>query len=104
MRYLATTEFSEQAASLPATIDRKDGYGARRQHVLGFPRLTEGEDRLVLHHPQLIGGGFGALVGEALHRTPHRLVSLAPQVAHLYCRYSVHLIAGWLRKRAYAAS
>src|SRR5690606_34305595 len=100
---LAGPVVGDLAAAVNA--DHRDVPGG--QHVLGTARLAEGEHGIVLHQPQLVGGGLGARIGEALHRPPHRLVGLPAEVADqavAAARYSVHFTSGCSRSTACATS
>src|SRR5690606_26581623 len=91
---------------LAAAVDVQHRDVARGEHVLGAAGLAEGEHRIVLDQPQLVGRGRVTRVGEGLHRAPDRLVRLPAQVAHpaIGNRYSVHFTSGWLRSTACATS
>src|SRR5690606_18054823 len=90
---------------------------ARRQHVLRLAGLAQGEHRLVLDQPQLVRRVLATGIGEALHRPPHRLVSLAAEVEHprrarrarrggrgLAGAHRVHFTSGWSRRAWWARS
>ena len=80
---------------LAAAVDVHHRDVARRQHVLVLAGLPEGEHRIVLDQPQLVDGGVGARIGEALHGAPHRLIRLATQFADDARRaHSVHFTSG----------
>src|SRR5690606_36698537 len=77
------------------------------QHVLGLADLAEGEDQIVIDHPQFVRGGLVAGVGKGLRGPPDRLVRLAAQSAdpgRPAIRYSVHVTSGWSRRAVCAAS
>src|SRR5690606_25354904 len=90
---------------LAPAIDLHHRDVARREHVLGFSGLAEGEYRIMLDQPQFVGTAFAARVGERLHRAPHRLVRATPQVPdQQVARYSVHFTSGCSRSTACATS
>jgi len=65
---------------LTATIGAHHRDLTRRKHVRRVGVHAEGEHRLVLDHPNFIGGVGRTLIGEALHRLPDRQVLGATEV------------------------
>src|SRR3546814_8965165 len=118
-----------QTCALPitTTVDVQHRDVAGHQHVLGLAGLAEGEHRVVLDHPDLVGRRFVAHVGETLHSAPDRFVGPAAEVAQhagtgdwglgtgmLFPRpppqvpsprrHSVHFTSGCARRASCAAS
>src|SRR3546814_10149512 len=94
---------------LATTVDVQHRDVAGHQHVLGLAGLAEGEHRVVLDHPDLVGRRFVAHVGETLHSAPDRFVGLAAEVADdggTRCSrcHSVHFTSGCARRASCAAS
>ena len=54
---------------------------ARGEQVFGLAGLALGVDGVMLHHPELVRGVGGAIVGERLHGVPHRLVGATAQLS-----------------------
>src|SRR5581483_5036873 len=67
--------------NLAATIDLHDRNVARSQYMITTRVHAQREDRRVLEEPDLIGSIRAALIGEALHGTPGRLVIDEAEVA-----------------------
>ena len=59
-------------------LDHRDIAG--HQQVLGFAGLALGEDRVMLHQPQLVRRSLGTTVGEVVHGLGYRRVGLQPQL------------------------
>src|SRR3546814_6499517 len=72
---------SSDLGHLATTVDVQHRDVAGHQHVLGLAGLAEGEHRVVLDHPDLVGRRFVAHVGETLHSAPDRFVGPAAEVA-----------------------
>src|SRR3546814_16094802 len=66
---------------LATTVDVQHRDVAGHQHVLGLAGLAEGEHRVVLAHPDLVGRRFSAHVGETLHSATNRCGGPAAEVA-----------------------
>lgn len=67
---------------LPAAIDLDHRNVARREDVLALGVESQGKHGRMLEQPDLVGGGGGALVREALHRAPRGLVRHEPEVTN----------------------
>lgn len=61
-------------SDLPAAIDAHHRNLACRKHMSRIGIHAKRKDGLVFEHPDLIGRVGRALIGEALHRLPNRLI------------------------------
>ncbi|MNG96147.1 hypothetical protein D3C79_552040 [compost metagenome] len=74
---LAGTVIGHLAAAI--ALHHRDVTGG--EQMLGLAGLALGVDGVVLHHPELVRGIAGAVVGEGLHGVPHRLVGATAQLS-----------------------